>query len=323
MLSSRIGILALPLLGAFAGCNAEAEPAPECGDLLYDLYDEAALTADVTWLASPALDGRVPGTEGDEAARAAVEDRFACLGLTPLLASGEYQEPFTDAEGRETANVLASITGSDPSVADEVILLSAHVDHLGDGYLGANDNASGVSGLLAIAQAFAEDDAPRRTVIFAAFGAEESGFEGSEAFYTDSASTVDPRDIVHNVNMDMIGSYSASTLVYALGSMAGTPGRTVVDGLSGDYPELDIAVGDWSDQSDSTTFCARGVPYLFFWTEDPDCYHEICDTADRVDYPNLVAIARLTGDTTRALADTEIDLAGAVTAGVDVCGAGG
>ena len=287
---------------------------PECPG---SAFEPDAMRSEVAYLASEALDGRVPGTEGDVAARALVTERFSCLGLTPLDGLDGFEQPFVDSLGRETANVLAYIPGSDPAVSDDVVVLSAHLDHLGDGLLGANDNASGLSGLMAIAQAFTErDEAPARTVLFAAFGSEESGMEGATAFLDELA----PDDIVYSVNMDMIGSYASTGVVWALGSLDGTPGRSVVDELVGDYPELEIGVGEPSDLSDNAVFCSAGIPYLFFWTEDPECYHAECDTADRVDYDGMIAIARLTGDATWELANTDEDLLNAGQTGVDVCG---
>jgi len=276
------------------------------------------MAADVAFLASPELDGRYPGSEGDISARELIAERFDCLGLDSYVGAADYHQAFTDAEGNETGNVLGYLPGDGPHAAD-IVVVSAHVDHFGDGRLGANDDASGLAGLMAIAQAMAEGPVPDRTVLFAAFGAEESGFEGSEQFMLDPPTGVEPRDSVYNVNMDMIGSYDSTELVYALGTFRGTPGRAAVDAVVDDYPDLDVGVGDWSDLSDNVSFCARGVGYVFFWTEDLECYHKRCDTADFVDYPHMVQIAELTGDVTDGLANSSEDLRAAVTPGRDVC----
>ncbi len=304
------GLASVGMLGVLSACAK----APECPE---SAFDADAMRSEVAYLASEELDGRVPGTAGDAAARALVRERFTCLGLTPLDGLGGFEQAFVDSRGRETANVLGSLPGADAELADEVVVLSAHLDHLGDGLLGANDNASGVSGLMAIAQAFTErDEAPARTVLFAAFGAEESGMEGATAFMDGLA----PEDIVYSVNMDMIGSYASTGTVWALGALDRTPGRSIVEALREDYPELDIGVGAPSDLSDNEVFCSEGIPYLFFWTEDPECYHAACDTADRIDHDEMIAIARLTGDTTWELANSGEDLRGAVQSDTNVCG---
>ncbi len=301
----------LPLLYAsiLSGC------APTCPE---SAYDEDAMRADVVWLSSVWLGGRVPGTAGDGSAAGLVAGRFECLGLDSV--GDAYELPFTDAEGRETANVIAWIPGADESVGDEVVVLSAHIDHLGEGRLGANDNASGVAGLLAVAQAMSEGEPPARSVVFAGFGSEESGFEGAANFLDDLPAAIDAERVVYNVNLDMIGTYDNTDIVYALGTLPGTEGRVAVDSLARSYPELQVGVGDASDMSDNYEFCTRGVPYVFFWTEDLDCYHETCDTADRIDTQAMAEIARLTGDLTSWLADTDADLLGAVRPGEDVCG---
>lgn len=317
-------MMSRPLVfAALLGCAQDDDsasvkvPPPEgCGA---EPFDEATLAADLAYFASPELDGRFPGSAGDEAARDVVERRFGCLGLSPILPGGVYQEAFTDGRGRRTANVLAALPGSEETRSDEVILVSAHSDHFGRGRLGANDNASGLSGLLTIAGALVAGPPLRRTVVFAAFGAEESGYEGSEAWYTTSASSVVPTDVVFDLNMDMIGSYNQTDYVYALGTMRGTPGRRVMDTLVDDYPAIDVGLGDWSDLSDNVTFCARGVPYTFLWTEDPDCYHETCDTEDRIDYAHMLDIVRLGAATTAALADSRDDLGAEVQRGRNVC----
>lgn len=315
--------LALVGLAGLAACatrpecaDSACEAIPSCPD---SAFDEAAMRADVAYLASEALDGRAPGTPGDDAARAFLHDRFACLGLRPLPGAPSFEQAFTDSEGHETANVVGYLPGADAGDASDIVVVSAHFDHLGDGRLGANDNASGVSGLLAIAQALSEAEPTQRTVVFAAFGAEESGMEGAAAFLDTPPEGFSPDDVVYDVNMDMIGTYADTGTVYALGSLAGTEGRAAVAARRAEYPELDVGLGEPSDLSDNEAFCSRGIPYLFFWTEDPDCYHSRCDVPDQLDYPSMVEIARLTGQVAADLADSDADLRGAVAPGTDVC----
>lgn len=305
----------LLLLPALASCERAATPSELDAGMDVDV-----LRADLEYLASPELDGRVPGSAGDEAARAYVSERFEDLGLEMSSGTEGYAQPFVDRDGRATANLLGFLPGADDDVGDEIIVLSAHLDHLGNGRLGANDNASGVSALLAIAEQLSAGAPLRRTILFAAFGAEEAGFEGSAAFLASPPPDADPSDIVFNVNLDMIGAYDQTGTVYALGSMPDTYGRAVLDDLVDAYPELDVGLGDASDLSDNATFCTVGVPYVFFWTDDPDCYHETCDTAERIDYASLASIAGLTMDLVGALADADEDLLITVDADADVCG---
>jgi hypothetical protein len=278
------------------------------------------MTADLAYLASPELDGRAPGSAGDELARAFIADRFACLGLVELGTGEGFHQPFSDDADNQTGNVLAMIPGAESSVMGESVVISAHIDHFGDGWLGANDNASGVTALLAIAQQLmTEGERPDRTIVFAAFGAEESGFEGAERFMRRAPTGINLDQIVYNVNMDMVGSYDSTATLYALGTFRGTAGREAVGAHVADHPTLDVSLGEGSDQSDNYSFCARGVPYVFFWTEDELCYHERCDRSERIDYEALTEIASLSGATALTLANSEADLIGAVRAGRNVC----
>lgn len=310
----RTSSLCLVIL--LSACSSPA-PVPICGE---PAFAPDVMWSEVDYLASPELDGRYPGTDGDRAARRMIRERFECLGLEPLADLDGYDQFFEDSEGNQTGNVIGFLPGNDFAVRDEIVVVSAHVDHLGDGFLGANDNASGISGLLSIAQAATEREAPRRTLVFAAFGSEELGFEGSYTMVDDPPAQIDPDNIVYNVNMDMIGSYDQTEIVYALGALPKTPAMSLLKLLVEDYPELDVGLGEPSDESDNVPFCELGIPYVFWWTEDPKCYHERCDKAGRLDYESMASIASLNFDLAWGLADSAEDLRAAVRPGVDVCG---
>lgn len=296
-----------------------------CADMA--LFDAAQARADVMFLASPELRGRPPGTPEDAMVRAMIERRFRCAGLTPGGTDGSYQQPFVNRGGQTTANVIGFLPGSDPAVASEIVLLGAHHDHLGviDGAVhpGANDNASGVAGLLAIAHALGRHPTPpRRTIAFVAFGSEEPlvdppYVEGSDFFVRMPPPMLPTSRVVYMINFDMIGLYQTESLVYAMGSFRDTPARGVLDELVGrpEFGDLDVDLGEGVDEdgdSDYFPFCLVGVPWIYFWTDDPTCYHEPCDTADRLDYSHLVRIAELAfelavgvGNTTETLSPAQ------------------
>ena len=75
----------------------------------------------------------------------------------------------------------------------------------------------------------------------------------------------------------------------------------------------------WSRRSDHVPFCLDGVPYVFFWTPDRECYHQACDTVDRIDPDGHLAVSLLSGDVVRAAADSPLALAELVEPGTDVC----
>jgi hypothetical protein len=278
-------------------------------------FDVAALEADVQFLASDELQGRAPGTAGDQAARAFIEERFACLGLSS--AGGSFQQPFVTSTGEDTANVVAFLPGSDPALASEIIVVGAHHDHLGviDGEIhnGANDNASGVAAMLAMARALRQlDSAPRRTVVFAAFGFEESDVEceGSYHWVAHPPSGLPLEDVVYMVNMDMVGTYPLEERVDAYGSFQGTAARALLDELAGDHPGLTLQLDLEADEgsSDFQAFSDGGVPYLYFETWDEECYHSPCDDADHLDYPSMSDLTSLAFEVLVGLADSSSSL---------------
>jgi Zn-dependent M28 family amino/carboxypeptidase len=279
----------------------------DCRDA--DPFDRTTLHDRLAALAAPALDGRAPGTPGDAAARAIITERFTCAGLVPLGDSGTFVQAFTAQNGRPTANVIGMIPGSDPD--GDVVIVTAHHDHLGHGHLGANDDASGVVALVAIAQAMASHPAMKRTLVFAAFGDEEDGMIGSSFFLAHLPERVPLAHVVELVELDMIGSHDSAGLVAALGAFAGFPARVLLDKLRPSFRHVNVVAGGRSRGSDFAPFCTAGVPFTFFWTPDRRCYHETCDTIDRIDLPHLVDIAKLASALVAALADTPLDLAGA------------
>lgn len=152
--------------------------------------------------------GRAPGTPGDIAARAYVENRLKCLGVSPGGDASTYFQKFTDSDDTDSANVVGMIPGSDPAVASQVVIVSAHLDHLGGARLGANDNASGIVSVLSIAQALRQrGTAPRRTVAFMVFDSEELGCDGSHHYVDNGLAALPTAKVVYDVNFDMVGTY--------------------------------------------------------------------------------------------------------------------
>jgi hypothetical protein len=279
------------------GCVDDGEP-----------YDADALRQRVAYLASGELDGRAPGSPGDAAARGYLADRFRCLGLVPAGTDGTYEQPFT-ADGHATANLVGYLPGDDAAVGGDIIVVGAHHDHLGDGHLGANDNASGAAALLAIAQAIRRRGMPHRTVAFALFGGEELGLVGSAYFAAHPPAALPAGRVVYDVNLDMIGSYASAGAVYAMGTFRGLPATAIVKALSRAHPALHVGAGGRGVGSDHEAFCKAGVPYVFFWTPDKRCYHARCDTADKLDAAHAAEIAALAGALIERLSDSASDLA--------------
>lgn len=286
---------------------APVETAPSCVDDA-PAYDGKAMRARLEALADPGLDGRASGTDGDIAARALIVERFRCLGLAPAGDGDGFEQAFKDDNGAATANIVGLIRGS--SKPDEIVVVGAHHDHLGGGYLGANDNASGVVGLLAVAQAVAQQKTrPARTIAFVTFGAEEQGLVGSLHFVAHPPESVPLDHVVEYINIDMIGSHKSKNAVYAFGAFDKQPSHTILAKLDDTFPKVHLGIGGTSTRGDHYGFCKAGIPYVFFWTPDARCYHEKCDTADKLDYARMTDIAQLAGGLAIGLANSELDLA--------------
>ena len=286
----------------------------------------AQLMEDVKALTQPQLAGRLTGSEGSRRARAFILERFERLGLKPvngvreqkfsfthhslkglILPSRPYRQPYPEA-----TNVMAMVEGTDQP--DRFVLLTAHYDHLGirDGqvYHGADDNASGVAGMLAAASWFAQNP-PKRSIVFVAFDGEEQGLRGARYFVQHPP--LDLKRIVAVVNLDMIGRGDTNTLV-----VAGTyyhPGlkQIVADAAHGrqitivfghDRPFVAAAnVEDWTYSSDHGPFHAAGVPFLYFGVEDHADYHEPTDTAEKIPVTFFVEASNLVLESVRRLAE--------------------
>jgi hypothetical protein len=290
--------------------NTTPDATPSC--VAGDPFAEAPLRARLSYLASKELAGRASGSPGEAAARAHVAAAFRCLGLVPAGEHGDYIQPFDD-EDRHSGNVIGYLAGTDPTVGDEIIVIGAHMDHVGQKgdtiWYGANDNGSGTTAMLAIAQWFAQRPAPRRTIAFVGFGSEETGLNGSQAFADNPPEALPLDHVVYMINLDMVGTYTSTKRVKAYGAFPGTHARDVLTTMHADYPGLDVRFAGHSERSDDAPFCDQRIPYIFLFTDDKQCYHRPCDTADRIDYADLAAIATMAGDLAHRLADDTEDLA--------------
>jgi hypothetical protein len=294
---------------------APPDAVPSCA-FDVDPFTEPPLRERLAYLASPELEGRGAGTAGEELARQHVAARFRCLGLLPAGDDGDYVQSFETEEG-PSGNVIAYLPGTDPGIGDEIVVVGSHVDHVGTAgdrtWFGANDNASGTTAMLAIAQAIAQapstvTGAPRRTIAFVGFGAEETGLNGSQYFVAHPPAALPLDRVVYMITLDMVGTYAAKKRMAAYGSFPGTHGRYLLEHLLPAFPDLTVKLGGSSTRSDHAPFCAAGVPYLFFFTADPPCYHRTCDTADRIDYHHLARIAQLAREVATHLVTDGTDL---------------
>lgn len=207
-----------------------------------------------------------------------------------------------------TYNIVGYLEGNDPTLKNEVIVLGAHHDHLGYGgegsgslrpdttaiHNGADDNASGTSGLLELAQAFAaRKNELKRSMLFISFGAEELGLLGS-AHYVKNP-TIPIERVVTMLNMDMIGRLDNHKLiVYGIGTspefeslVKKHNARTVGDSIFA----LRL-VPDGFGPSDHSSFYARQIPVFHFFTDVHADYHRPSDDWDKINYDGMAAVVR-------------------------------
>ena len=218
-------------------------------------------------------------------------------------------------ETLQAPNVVGLLRGRDPVLADEYVVMSAHMDGLGVGppvdgdsiYNGADDNASGTSALLEVAEALANSGGgTARSVLFLAVSGEEKGLLGSSWFV--SHPPVDLDRIVADVNVDMIGR-NWQDRIAVIGKPYSSLGA-LVDSVAGAHPELGLeTVGDiWPQEgfffrSDHFNFARRGIPAIFFFNGVHEDYHQPSDEADRIEYEKAARVARLICDVISAIAD--------------------
>jgi hypothetical protein len=199
-----------------------------------------------------------------------------------------------DARGRSNLpNVVGILEGSDSMLRDEYVAYTAHFDHIGVSpgrpdsiNNGADDNASGVAGLLELAEAFSQPGArPRRSLLFLAPSAEEPGLLGS-AHFTDHP-TVPLGRIVADINMDLIGRNWPDSVI-AVGVEQSDLGETLQQVVSA-HPELRMTpIRDrWPEErifyrSDHYNFARKGVPILFFTSGTHPDYHRPSDEPSRI-----------------------------------------
>jgi hypothetical protein len=276
--------------------------------------DSAAVRSDIAFLADDRLEGRATGTAGNDSAAAYLTRRYAAMGLAATA------QPFTaHAPVRGSAplalpsqNIYAIAPGTDQALKTEYLIIGAHFDHLGrstNGALdpeagavirnGADDNASGTAAVLSLARRFARKPA-RRSIVFANFTGEELGLLGS-AWFADHAPV--PLDRVQAMlNFDMVGRLRNDKLI-VYGVASATELKPLVDSANTGLGLKISAVGDGFGPSDQSSFYAKNIPVLHFFTDLHDEYHRAGDKAATIDAAGEVRVVDLAERIARSLAD--------------------
>jgi hypothetical protein len=317
---------ALAALGALSlgfgasGCNSSAahRTAYSAPPVAPPPIDDRAT---IQFLSSPELEGRGVGTAGLERAATYIAADFTQIGLKPLPGRTDYFQPFETRYRNspvKVMNVLGCIRGRR---ADEYIVVGAHFDHLGrDGigpmrgkvHPGADDNASGTTAMLMLASRFAarsQQERPERSIIFAAFTAEEIGLRGSRDFVNDPP--VPLSGIVAMLNLDMVGRLRTGSItgkpgepvLYVGGSGTAAAFDDILDQALTTHPDLELVDLDRGGMgpSDHMSFAVKKIPVLFLFTGLHPDYHRPTDVAEKINYRGLEEIVDFAANVTDRL----------------------
>ncbi|MEI2740662.1 MAG: M28 family peptidase [Chitinophagaceae bacterium] len=309
---------------AFGKMNAALSKGAVAVLMIYSNYPRKTITQSSNWsvnsykptllpftfTVSPAVAEKIMGEDGKDILNKLKSGTAAAKTYKAEIDLGYAKTTKTNS----ASNVIAVLEGTD--LKDEYVFITAHYDHLGKRdtviYYGADDDGSGTTGILEIAEAFVkakqEGKGPRRTMVFMTVSGEEKGLWGS-AYYTDhpifplEKTTVD-------LNIDMIGRSDSSrkqgdssNYVYVVGDdKISTDLKIISEGMNKRYTnmELDYKFNDPNDRnriyfrSDHYNFADKGVPIIFYYDGMLKAdYHKSTDTPDKINYPLMVKRAQL------------------------------
>jgi hypothetical protein len=282
--------------------------------------DSSAIRTDIAYLASDRLEGRLTGTAGNDSAAAYIARRYGYLKLNApypgylqsFIARPAASVHAGDTAGKKTQNVVAMLKGSDAQLANKYIVVGAHFDHLGRSTQfamdpqagdairnGADDNASGTAAVLQLARMLSISR-PKHSVIFVNFSGEEEGLLGSQYFVDNSPVPLD--SIVAMLNFDMVGRLKDDKLfVYGTGTASELP--ALVDSANlRIVPALSIqGGGDGFGSSDHSSFYAKNIPVLHFFTDNHDDYHRATDDVEKINASGEARVVNLAYDMIKTL----------------------
>ncbi|MFH4965525.1 M28 family metallopeptidase [Gaetbulibacter sp. M235] len=279
--------------------------------------------------ASDEFEGRRTGEPGQKKAIEFIKEHYVNDHILSPLGNDDYfqeiPESFFKAGIKASENVVAYIKGTEKP--DEVLIISAHLDHIGisnDGQInnGADDDGSGTVAILEIAEAFKEaandGHGPKRSILFLHVTGEELGLYGSR-YYTDVDPIFPLKNTIADLNIDMIGRIDPKhtenpNYVYLIGSdKLSTELHNISEAVNKKYydMELDYTYNDDNDpnrfyyRSDHYNFAKNNIPVIFYFNGTHADYHKPSDTPDKINYDMLEKRARLIFTTAWELANRD------------------
>ncbi len=277
-------------------------------------FDPTPMMHTVKTLSAPSYQGRGAGSQGLDKAADYITEAFKQAGLKPGGTNASYLQSFTmqgpDGKPIIAKNIIGIIPGKNPKLKDQLLVISAHYDHLGYGWPdvrqasrghlhpGADDNASGVAVLLELARQLAKTS-PDRTLVFLAPAGEEAGLLGAK-HYVKTALADKTHPIYADVNLDTVGRAGKELLVFGADSAREWPfifmGIKATTGIGSQLVKHQI------NASDHTAFLAAGIPAIHIFGAATRDYHRPSDTADKIDPDSLIKVTLVTKEVVDYLA---------------------
>jgi Zn-dependent M28 family amino/carboxypeptidase len=271
--------------------------------------NQESFKKDVEYLASEKLEGRFPGTNGEQLAANYIAEKFEKFGLTKLTDSYFQSFNFTlpsspheevkfnqDTDTKINAkNIIAFIDNKKKNT----VIIGAHYDHIGYGgqysldrgineiHNGADDNASGTAMLLSLAKQLNNKNDLENNYLFIAFSAEELGLIGSRYFV--NSDVFNKESINFMINLDMVGRLNAEKELSIFGVGTSSIFKQVVNSMNNNF-KLKI-IEDGTGPSDHTSFYNKDIPVLFFHTGSHENYHRPSDDVNLINYKGMSEIS--------------------------------
>lgn len=267
------------------------------------------IAMDIITLSSDDMEGREIGTEGERKAADYIASRFGALGLRPMGDDNTYfqhfsrkknKNPHGDDSGEGEVVVGKNVIGLIDNKAATTVVIGGHYDHLGYGsegslhtgelaiHNGADDNSSGVAGVLFLAESIKKAGLKHHNYLFICFSGEEKGLWGSNYFINHS---IDKPSFHYMINMDMIGRLNKERKLSISGIGTSPHFESIIDGVTS--PKFSIKK-DLSGlgPSDHASFYNAGVPVLAFFTGQHSDYHKPTDDFEHINYDGIIDIVQ-------------------------------
>jgi|TARA_B110000196_G_scaffold144984_1_gene125453 Zn-dependent M28 family amino/carboxypeptidase len=260
--------------------------------ILSQIISEKLVEKHLLTLSDDFMEGRRAGSKGIELAAKYIESEFERIGLTKFDTLSSFRQNFTARE-MSLYNIIGVLKGK--SKANEYVIISAHYDHLGVKtgndedliFNGANDNASGVTAVLGLAEHYKALDINERSILFVTFTAEEMGLIGSDYF----GKQIPPKQVIAGINIEMIGKESpfGPKTAWITGFDRSNFGQIIQKNLlNSNYSVYADPYVDYRlfFRSDNASLARLGVPAHTFSTSPMDKdldYHKVSDESTTLD----------------------------------------